>query len=129
MGAQKMLFYKLLSGSSFLDKLYSSVPLLFITLIIYITDSILFRKRGITLFKSIVVAMFLAFLLSACSSSSSDPALTQQEEADVRDRCKKLQQDIEDLKGSPVRRGAAREYYQNECVLRSGPFPADPTSR
>ena len=85
------------------------------------------------MFKSIFVAIFLAFLLSACSSSSSDPALAleqaQQEEIDLRDRCKKLQQDIEDLKGRPVRRGAAREYYQNECVLRSGPFPADPTSR
>jgi len=61
--------------------------------------------------------MFLAFLLSACSSSS-DTALTQQEEAELRERCKQLLQDAEDLKGRPVRRGAALEYYQNECVLR-----------
>ncbi|MDX2348899.1 MAG: hypothetical protein QNK32_00785, partial [Porticoccus sp.] len=98
-------------------KHYPFVPLLFITIIIYITYSTLFRKRGITLFKSMIVAIFLAFLLSACSSSSSDQALTQQEEADLQERCNKLQQDIEDLKGRPVRRGAAREYYQNECVL------------
>ncbi len=69
------------------------------------------------MFKSVIVTIFLAFLLSACSSSSSDQALTQQEEADLQERCSKLQQDIEDLKGRPVRTGAAREYYQNECVL------------
>jgi PBP1b-binding outer membrane lipoprotein LpoB len=69
------------------------------------------------LFKSIIAAVFLAFLLSACSSSS-DTALTQQEEAELRERCKQLLQDAEDLKGRPVRRGAALEYYQNECVLR-----------
>jgi hypothetical protein len=105
------------------------VPLLFITTIIYINHSIALKKRGITLFKSTVIPIFLAFLLSACSSSSSDPSLTreqaQQEEDELRDRCKKLQQDIEDLKGRPVRRGAALEYYQNECVHHSEPFPAD----
>ena len=69
------------------------------------------------MFKSIVAAVFLAFLLSACSSSS-DTALTQQEEAELRERCKRLLQEAEDLKGRPVRRGAALEYYQNECVLR-----------
>lgn len=41
----------------------------------------------------------------------------QREEADSRERCKKLQQDIEELEGRPGRREAALEYYQNECVL------------
>ena len=66
--------------------------------------------------KSIVITIFMATLLGACSSSSIDPAANQKEEAELAERCRELQEDIEDLKGRPVRRSAAREYYANECM-------------
>jgi len=55
-------------------------------------------------------------LLAACSSSPTDPEAIAKEQAEQRERCKQLQQDIEDLKGRPVRRGAAIEYYNSECI-------------
>ena len=66
--------------------------------------------------KSIVITIFMATLLGACSSSSTGPAAKQKEEAELAERCRELQEDIEDLKGRPVRRSAAREYYANECM-------------
>lgn len=69
--------------------------------------------------KSMVIAIFMAIILCACSSSPSDLAATQQEQAESMERCKQLQQDIEDLKGRPARRSAAREYYASECTNRN----------
>lgn len=66
--------------------------------------------------KFIVITIFMATLLGACSSSPTDPAAKQKQEADLAERCRELQEDIEDLKGKPVRRSAAREYYANECM-------------
>jgi cell division protein FtsB len=68
------------------------------------------------LLKPIVITIFMATLLGACSSSLTDPAAKQKEDAELAERCKELQEDIEDLKGRPVRRSAAREYYANECM-------------
>ena len=68
--------------------------------------------------KPMVIAIFMAILLCACSSPSSDFSSTQQEQAELMERCKQLQQDIEDLKGRPARRSAAREYYASECTNR-----------
>lgn len=63
----------------------------------------------------ITTSVSLVFL-SACSSSPTDPEVIAKEQAEQRERCKQLQQDIEDLKGRPVRRGAAIEYYNSECM-------------
>lgn len=73
--------------------------------------------------KSMVIAMFLAVLLCACSSSPSDSSVTNQEHAELIERCRQLQEDIDDLKGRPVRRGAAREYYASECTNRNKTLP------
>lgn len=54
--------------------------------------------------------------LTACSSSPTDPEAIAKEQAEQRERCRQLQQDIEDLKGRPIRRGAAIEYYNSECI-------------
>ncbi len=57
-----------------------------------------------------------ALTLTACSSSPTDPETIAKEEAEQHERCRQLQQDIEDLKGRPIRRGAAIEYYNSECI-------------
>lgn len=93
-------------------------------LITYMIYSTLFRRRSITLFKSVIVAISMAVLLSACSSSPSDPSVAQKEQSELLERCRQLQKDIEDLKGRPVRRSAAREYYASECTNRVQPFPS-----
>ena len=54
--------------------------------------------------------------LTACSSSPTDPETIAKEQAEQRERCRQLQHDIENLKGKPIRRGAAIEYYNSECI-------------
>ncbi len=68
------------------------------------------------LFKLGTFAILLACFLSSCSSPSSDSSSDQREQAKLMERCQQLQKDIEDLKGRPIRRSAAREYYMNECT-------------
>jgi hypothetical protein len=68
--------------------------------------------------KSMVIGIFMTIILCACSASPSDLSTTQQEQ-ELMERCNQLQQDIEDLKGRPARRSAAREYYASECTNRN----------
>jgi hypothetical protein len=82
------------------------------------------KKRRITLLKSVAIAISIAILLGACSSSPPDPSVAQKEQSELLERCRQLQQDIEDLKGKPVRRNAAREYYVNECTNRVQSLPS-----
>ena len=70
------------------------------------------------MYKSMATTIFMAIFLCACSSSPSDLSVTKQEQAELMERCKQLQKDIEDLKGRPARRSAAREYYASECTNR-----------
>ena len=76
------------------------------------------------MYKPAIVAIFLAILLNACSSSPTDPLIAQKEQSKQLERCLQLQKDIEDLKGKPVRRSAAREYYASECTSGAEPFPS-----
>ena len=45
-----------------------------------------------------------------------DGELTERQQAAKIERCKELKKQIEKLKGSPVRRTTAREYYAKECL-------------
>ena len=78
-----------------------------------------YKEIGLHKFKLLLLmaTTVCTFFLTACSSQPVDPEVIAQEQAEQRERCKQLQQDIEDLKGKPVRRGAAIEYYNSECMM------------
>ena len=71
--------------------------------------------------RSIII---IALFLSLCGCINRDPGqsareLTAQQQQDKIKRCAKLQKQIKDLKGSPVRQSSAREYYAKECLDRA----------
>ena len=68
------------------------------------------------------LTFFMITLLVGCASTPPTQEETKKEETELLERCQQLQQDIEDLKGRPVRRSAAREYYASECTRGSEPF-------
>ena len=43
----------------------------------------------------------------------------QKKQAELIKRCKELKKDIDDLRGNPIRRNAAIEYYASECNVRT----------
>ncbi len=67
------------------------------------------------MFKLVIIATLIIFVAS-CANQNVHQNLTQQQKAAKIERCKKLQQDIQDLKGKPIRRSSARDYYQKECL-------------
>lgn len=69
--------------------------------------------------KLLTVAI-LALLILSCSSTF-DPIEDQKKKAELIERCKKLKQEIDDLKGKPVRRSAAIEYFDEQCFVRPDP--------
>ena len=70
------------------------------------------------MYKLIIVIITIVFL-SACATPDLSPMELQKKQAELIKRCKGLKKDIDDLKGSPIRRNAAIEYYQSECNARS----------
>ena len=67
------------------------------------------------MFKLVITATFIIFI-AGCANQNVHQNLTQQQKIAKIERCKKLQQDIQNLKGKPVRRSSARDYYQKECL-------------
>ena len=64
--------------------------------------------------------MTLVLLITGCINRSPDQSpseLTKKQLIEKNKRCAKLQQQIKDLVGKPVRRTTAREYYEKECLL------------
>ena len=57
-------------------------------------------------------------LLAACAKS---PELTPKQAAEQSERCAQLKKQIQDLKGKPVRRTTATEYYEKECLRTDQP--------
>ncbi|NVJ59850.1 MAG: hypothetical protein HWE27_05635 [Gammaproteobacteria bacterium] len=63
-----------------------------------------------------VPIVFSALFFLGCSTTY-DPVEEQKEKAELVERCKKLKQDIDDLKGQPQRRSAAIEYFDEQCFV------------
>lgn len=61
----------------------------------------------------------LTLLLPSCATKDLSPQQLQQRKAELMERCKQLKKDVNDLKGQPIQRNAAIEYYQSECVART----------
>ncbi len=77
--------------------------------------------------KIIIAAAASTLLMSACSSTPTDPAEKQKNFEERVKRCKKLKQEADELRGKPIRRNAALEYYQQECTVDGDiPPPAPP---
>ena len=68
-----------------------------------------------------VIIIALLFTIAGCINRSPDQSaqeLTDRQHQDKIERCKKLQKQIKDLEGKPVRQTTAREYYAKECLDR-----------
>lgn len=66
--------------------------------------------------------IILAIGLTGCINKSPDQsssALTDKQMKEKIERCSTLKKQVEDLKGKPVRRSSAREYYAVECLERT----------
>ena len=64
----------------------------------------------------LLIILFIATSFSACATTEPDPIQAEKELAERIERCRKLKQQREDLKGKPVRRNAADQYYRDECL-------------
>jgi len=65
--------------------------------------------------------MVIAILISglfACASGELSPMEEQKKQVELIERCKKLKKEIDELKGSPVRRNAAIEYFNDQCFMK-----------
>jgi hypothetical protein len=60
--------------------------------------------------------LLLGCLLAGCSALGSNNDTDQDEQAEQRSRCEVLEREIEELEGKPLRRTAARQYYEQECL-------------
>jgi len=69
----------------------------------------------------LVLSILIIILLSACATKDLTPMEIQQKQTELIERCKKLKKDIDNLKGKPVRRNAAIEYFSDQCVTRTDP--------
>lgn len=57
--------------------------------------------------------------VSGCANqviNQTTSELTKHQKIEQVQRCAKLKQQIKDLKGKPLRRTSAREYYEKECL-------------
>ena len=79
----------------------------------YLRESVLKNK--------IFLACFTAVLLSGCATKELDPIEQQKQQAELIERCKKLKKEIDELKGKPVRRSAAIEYFNDQCFVKPDP--------
>ncbi len=75
-------------------------------------------KESTILQKSIIIILFV-LSLGACATKDLTPKEIQEKRAELIKRCKELKKDIDDLKGSPIRRNAAIQYYDDECNART----------
>jgi len=67
----------------------------------------------------LILGLVLTLLLPGCATQDLSPTELQQRKVELIERCKKLKKDLDDLKGKPLQRNAAIEYYQSECVSRT----------
>ncbi|MDP2559796.1 hypothetical protein [Psychrobium sp. 1_MG-2023] len=64
--------------------------------------------------KSILLSLTTIIFLAGCASTAetTDTIVDKTQS----EHCKALRKKIDDLKGNPVRRTTAREYYQKDCL-------------
>ncbi len=74
-----------------------------------------------------MIVFITVVFLSACATQDLSPMELQKKQAELIERCKQLKKDIDELKGKPIRRNAAIEYYQSECNARTdaGHYPVN----
>ncbi len=59
-------------------------------------------------------------MLISCSSTPLNPVEEQKKQAELNQRCNKLKKEMDSLRGKPVRRNAAIEYYNSQCNVPAG---------
>ena len=64
-----------------------------------------------------VILTLLSTLFFLGCSTTADPLEKEKKRAELLERCKKLKQEIDDLKGKPQRRKAAIEYFEDQCFV------------
>ena len=65
-----------------------------------------------------ILIISTCLLISSCSSISEPYDEAERLEEDKRKivECQALREEIDELKGKPIRRGARMEYYEKECL-------------
>ena len=70
---------------------------------------------------NLIGLLVISLTLSGCVGRDLTPMEIQAKQAELVKRCLELKKDIENLKGKPIQRNAAIEYYNDECNTRTDP--------